>query len=272
MVLAGAALLLFIGGLGLWGFLVLRPQPPVTPPPTSAAPPLPTSPATPPPTQSARNGLDPEDAFSVEVRAVARCATVRVLNETTGDVGSGVLLGRKVEAAYVLTADHVTRGGQRFAVSTFSLASFPRPANVYNSVTVLPGSPAADLAILRVAIGDDPLPGKAPLCPPEAAPKGAFFALTVGCDEGRQPISVVDKVLARRRVRKPGTDETALYWEVAGKPEKGRSGGPLLDRQGRVIGVASGVGDEKGYYTHAEEIHAFLTANGLKWLYEVKNP
>jgi S1-C subfamily serine protease len=204
----------------------------------------------------------------------ARCATVRVVNETTGEEGSGVLVGRKGRSAYVLTADHVTHDDRRFALSTFSLASYPRAANVYNSVTVLARSPASDLAILRVDL-DDPLPGMAPLCPPDDVPQGTFFALTVGCDADhtdRPPISVADKVLRKVRVRKPGTEETALYWEVAGKPEKGRSGGPLLDRQDRVIGVASGVGDDKGYYVHAAEIHTFLTANGLKWLYENNGP
>jgi hypothetical protein len=35
--------------------------------------------------------------------------------------------------------------------------------------------------------------------------------------------------------------------------------------------VASGVGDAKGYYAHAEEVHAFLKRNALEWLYEEKS-
>ena len=42
----------------------------------------------------------------------------------------------------------------------------------------------------------------------------------------------------------------------------------MLDRSGRLVGVASGLGDGKGYYTHVEEVHAFLKRNGLEWLYE----
>jgi hypothetical protein len=38
----------------------------------------------------------------------------------------------------------------------------------------------------------------------------------------------------------------------------------------RLLGVASGVGDAKGCYTHAEEVYAFLKRSALEWLYEEK--
>jgi S1-C subfamily serine protease len=79
---------------------------------------------------------------------------------------------------------------------------------------------------------------------------------------------VVVEVRGPRKVRKPGEREAARYWETAAPPAGGRSGGPLLDRAGRVIGVASGAGDGRGYYAHAEEVHRFLRQNGLKWLFE----
>jgi hypothetical protein len=33
-----------------------------------------------------------------------------------------------------------------------------------------------------------------------------------------------------------------------------------------VIGVASGHDGTRGYYVHADEVHAFLRENGLRWL------
>jgi trypsin len=72
-------------------------------------------------------------------------------------------------------------------------------------------------------------------------------------------------------VRKPGANTSVLCWETAKTPAKGRSGGPLVDRRGYLIGVDSGAGDGKGYYIHIEEVHAFLKRNGLSWLYEEKS-
>jgi hypothetical protein len=61
-----------------------------------------------------------------------------------------------------------------------------------------------------------------------------------------------------------------LCWQTEKTPARGRSGGPLLDRRGLLIGLDSGAGDGKGYYVHVEELHAFLKRNGLDWLYEEK--
>jgi S1-C subfamily serine protease len=47
---------------------------------------------------------------------------------------------------------------------------------------------------------------------------------------------------------------------------KGRSGGPLIDQRGFVIGICSGTSDGKGYFTHTHEIHRFLKQNAFDWL------
>ena len=39
----------------------------------------------------------------------------------------------------------------------------------------------------------------------------------------------------------------------------------MLDQQGRLIGLASGVSGGKGYYIHLEEIRAFLQQQKLPW-------
>jgi hypothetical protein len=68
-------------------------------------------------------------------------------------------------------------------------------------------------------------------------------------------------------IRRPGEGAFAA-WEVATAPVKGRSGGPLFDRRGFVLGIASGANLELGYFTHTEEIHRFLKSNALEWLAE----
>jgi hypothetical protein len=46
----------------------------------------------------------------------------------------------------------------------------------------------------------------------------------------------------------------------------------LIDRQGRVIGVASGVNDGKGYYCHVEEISRWLKSTDFAFLVAEKKP
>ena len=74
-------------------------------------------------------------------------------------------------------------------------------------------------------------------------------------------------VLARRVVRRPG-GALGVFWETESAPVGGMSGGPLLDREGAVIGVCSAVSlaNGRGYFTHADEILAALAGSDHRWL------
>jgi S1-C subfamily serine protease len=207
----------------------------------------------------------PKDA---QVRALT--AGVRVVN-TTGDVtGSGVLLKRSGPVVYVLTAAHVVAGAKKLEVATFSADSYPKPAAVYGSVEVIATSKELDLAVIRWTTRDA-MPGVMEVCPVGKVPEGKnFAALSVGCADGGAPTCVLETVKAKKKVQKRADEDKVPCWETAAAPGKGRSGGPLLDTRGYLIGVDSGAGDGKGYYTHIEAIQSFLKANGLKWLTEEK--
>jgi S1-C subfamily serine protease len=212
--------------------------------------------------------LDSKD-FPKEAQVRAVTATVRVTNVTQGTAGSGVLLKRNGPLVYVLTAQHVVDGAKRLEVATFSAASYPKEAATYRTAEVIARSAEADLAVVRLTTRDE-MPGSVTVCPPSKVPDAKdFVALSVGCADGA-PTCALEDVKGKRRVRKPAADATVLCWEAATAPTKGRSGGPLLDRHGQLIGVDSGAGDGKGYYVHVEEVHTFLRSNGLKWLYEDK--
>ena len=60
--------------------------------------------------------------------------------------------------------------------------------------------------------------------------------------------------------------QPAFFWRTETPPELGRSGGPLLDAQGRVIGIAIAASGQKGFYAHHDEILAALKRNGFSWL------
>ncbi len=205
--------------------------------------------------------------FTKPVQQAAVTATVRVANVSAGSDGSGVLLHREGPYAYVLTANHVVDKAKQLNIYVFSAASYPKEAKVYKGAVVLARDARTDLAVLRVATRDT-LPVAA-LCPLKQAPVGKGFAvLAVGCRLGGEPQPLLDVVQAVPMIRRPGAAEAVQSWETAKAQVRGRSGGPLFDRQGRVIGVASGTSAGKGYYTHLREIHDFLKRNALDWLAE----
>jgi S1-C subfamily serine protease len=214
------------------------------------------------------SGVGPADAgaFPKRVQKAALAATARVTNVTQGTQGSGAILKKSGPFVYVLTANHVLEGGKTFEVAVYSPRSRPRPSATYRAIKVLARSVVADLAVLRVSTADA-VPGTAPVCPARLIPElKNVAALTVGCEGGKAPTCAMETVVGKRRLRKPGARATAYYWETKRPPLRGRSGGPLFDRRGFLIGLASGAGDGKGYYSHAEEVHAFLRSNGLRWL------
>lgn len=205
--------------------------------------------------------------FSKEAQTAALTATVRVVNGRQRVEGSGVVVGRKGSFVYVLTANHVVEKGDRLEVATFSAASYPKPARVYRSVRVVArAGDMRDLALLRV-VTDDRMPGTLALCPARVVPEEAGFkALSVGCAGGEAPTVLVDDVAGKKRVRREGEDKAASFWEVDRKQAEGRSGGPLVDRRGYLLGVCSGTDRDKSYFCHPDEVRAFFKESGFDWL------
>jgi S1-C subfamily serine protease len=202
--------------------------------------------------------------FSKEAQTAAVCATVRVVNPLAKIAGTGVILGRKGPAVYVLTACHVIdAGGRKLEVHTFSASSHPDPARKYRSVRVVArADDTRDLALLLV-VTDDALPSL-PLCPAGRVPEGmGFKALTVGCTDGKEPTCAVEEVTGKKRVRRESEFRAAFFWEVAHDQDDGRSGGPLVGKDGHLLGVCSGNSKDKSYYCHPDEVRVFLKECGF---------
>ncbi len=207
------------------------------------------------------------EEFSKELQQRAAAATVRIVNRTEKIEGSGVVIGRKDKAVYLLTAAHFLNRPTRLEISTFSADSYPRPAKVHDKAEVVARTrDLRDLALLRLTT-DDPPPDSLPLCSLGLVPKkDEFAALSVGCGVARAPVCLLEKVTAARLVRRGEKGKSALFWETAAAQMSGRSGGPLLDRRGHVLGIASGANRGKGYYCHITEIHRWLQATDFAFL------
>jgi hypothetical protein len=202
--------------------------------------------------------------FSKERQQTAIAATVRIVNSSRDAEGSGIIIGAKGPFVYILTAHHVIARANRLKIMTFSAASYPKVHRVYHTVRVIAeASGIRDLALLRVTTNDR-MPGVLKLCPVRLVPQeSGFKALSVGCPEGRAPTCLVDEVEGKKLVRREATGKSASFWEVNRKHLEGRSGGPIIDKQGHLLGVCSGTNRERTYFCHTEEIRAFLKESGL---------
>lgn len=206
------------------------------------------------------------DDFPEDIEAAAKAATVRV------DFGSGVIIGRDNETYYILTAAHCVGPRGIVKVTTFAGSPVLKPDRVYDLAEVVARNKESDIALVRV-VSRDKLPEVIQVCPKSAVPRQKVRVLTVGCNKG-PPNCYVDEVREREVVLRKYGSKTIAFWESGVPPAPGRSGGPIIDAEKRVLGVCCAGNDEKGvwkgYYCHIDEIHKFLEQNQFKWLMEKK--
>jgi hypothetical protein len=185
------------------------------------------------------------------VREAGVAATVRVGDPATGSVGTGVVLGARNGYVYVLTAAHVLGKDAKPRVETFGgKREAPDDWEIVFRAT------ESDLAVVRATAGTSEWPAVR-LAPPPAAGAAAPAAWSIGCDDGKDP-RVEAVTLTGQKFVRPKRGDGALFWEAKGEGVSGRSGGPLLDADGRLIGLASGTQEGKNYFTHLDEIRGAL--------------
>jgi S1-C subfamily serine protease len=206
--------------------------------------------------------IAPDPAAPWEV--VEACPLVKVIGLERA-TATAVVIGQKDGFAYLLTAHHAVADASPSDVHFYTRRSYPAVARVLRECKVVAKFPEADFALLKLDTEGTPVP-ELKLAPPAARPrKVPFAALSVGCSGANPPTGVDEKVGAKRFGRREG-GETAFFWETAVMPKKGRSGGPLV-ADGKVIGICAAGKDNRGYYTHADELLAGLKAEGYGWLW-----
>ena len=195
-------------------------------------------------------------------------ATVRIIDPTRQAEGSGTVIGKAGGLLYVLTARHVVGDADTVDVQSFTFAdATPRNGILYHNAEIMARATDSDLAILRLPapkfVGQ-PLP----ICPPKSSPeKLPLRVCTAVCRPAGLPACASNRIMRKKRVKKPGGDQGTLYWVMENPPKSGDSGGAAVDQRGYVIGVCSGKAGKTGYFCHLEEIRRFLRAEGLQWLY-----
>jgi hypothetical protein len=150
-------------------------------------------------------------------------------------------------------------------VHLFSAASFPQAQRVYRSASVLADLPADDLAVVRFAASEPVVP--LTICPAEeASVELNSQVITIGCSHGEAPTCNLDRIVDYHPILRPEAKNAVLSWKLRGSSLPGRSGGPLVDGRGYLLGIASGVGDGQSYYVHLSVLRDFLDKSGLAWL------
>ncbi|HEV3385572.1 MAG TPA: serine protease [Gemmata sp.] len=191
-----------------------------------------------------------------DIRDRGKAATVKVTSDADNQNGSGVAIAQGGAHTYFLTACHIVPTAKKVEVKVSGGKTY--------TAEVFVRSPESDLAILRLPTSEG-LPVPIKLAAMGIKPKNL---LSIGWEKGDAPNCLDESFKGKVRLKKPGETNAVLCWEVERKPAAGRSGGPLLDESGLVLGVASGHDGKTGYYVHIDEIHAFLRLSGLRWLTE----
>ena len=212
-----------------------------------AAPPLPlTAPL--PPLPAATLDLRPAArratpaVVHVDARVVGRDrATVKALfgreenSGTTGGEGSGVIYSAD---GYIVTNYHVVQAADRVLVTTADRQRF--------TAEIVGTEPKSDLAVLKVEAEGLPF---LDLADSDTAEPGQWV-LAVGSPLGLTSTVTAGIVSAKGRslsiLRDPDAIESFIQTDAAVNP--GNSGGPLVDSEGRLLGINTAIASKTGRF------------------------
>jgi serine protease Do len=169
-------------------------------------------------------------------------------------VGSGVLVD---SAGYVVTCYHVIADATRISVSPFNQATAPINAQFIASQD--------DLALLRLESG---APFPAAQFGDSGLAEVGDWVLAVGHPFGLG-LTVTAGIIGRRRgvLDVPGGGQYTGLFQTDAPINEGSSGGPLVDLQGRVVGLNTAIYSPTGAFSGAgfaipsNRVREFLTVN-----------
>ncbi|MCR9295037.1 MAG: serine protease [bacterium] len=177
-------------------------------------------------------------------------------------VGTGFIVRHTPTGIDLVTAQHVTDDMEDVVLRLWLGSGTTSNYRDYATFEVIYADYTRDLSYVRVVhqFGEGEGGVQAALRvasnPPE---KKEFFAWAVDAgDVAEKPRMLGVNVVDRIRAKRFKTTDPIHYWKLEQDSAPGMSGGPLLDQQGNVIGVASGNSRGHGYYCAHREIVTFL--------------
>lgn len=205
--------------------------------------------------------LVPADARLGE-KADPLAATVRIrIRDKKGDnFGTGTVIDSRPGRTLILTCGHIFRGwtdDHQIQVDVFSGGA--KAETIIGSRVV--HDLEDDVALIRITT-EEPLP-VCRVAPPATKILTGLPVVSVGCNGGDDPTVQSQKITAVNRYLGAENIECGVV------PARGRSGGGLFDRAGRVIGVcwSANPKDNEGLYAGLKTIHKLLDSQRLGGLY-----
>ena len=181
-------------------------------------------------TTTAVSNAPAADAGVSDIYAQTAPGVAFIQNEGNGATGSGFLID---DQGHIVTNEHVVEGSSRFTVR-FGEDGDELPAKLVGK------DPSTDLAVLEVDGKDLPAETKPLELASSSRLRPGDVAIAIGSPFGLEG-SVTTGVISAldRAIRSPNgfSIDGVLQTDAAINP--GNSGGPLLDAEGRVIGVNS---------------------------------
>ncbi|MCA9240566.1 MAG: trypsin-like peptidase domain-containing protein, partial [Planctomycetales bacterium] len=203
----------------------------------------------------------------IELAMLASTVRMRVEDESGHSFGTGAIVDARQGEALVLTCAHLFRDSNGRAMG--------RPQNVtvevYQGGRVVERTPLShilscnfdsDVALVSFRPTTSVSPARI-AASPESSQQGAEV-LSVGCDRGADP------TVRRSRVTAVNRYLGAANVTATGPPVEGRSGGPLFNTAGEVVGVCNAADheDNEGIYAALPAIHAALDQLHLSAIYQ----
>lgn len=198
-------------------------------------------------------------------RLIASTVRLSIADPGGKSTGTGAIVDARNGRALVLTCGHLFReSGGRGAIEVSLFTAGPNGAEVRGTVPgeLLDYDLERDLALVRFEMR-----GEVPVTP--VAPLGTQLepgapVTSVGCSHGENPTAWSTRITTINRYQ--GYPNV----EAARAPVEGRSGGPLYNAAGQVIGVcfAANPEDDEGLYASLASIHAKLDELQMSAVYQ----
>jgi S1-C subfamily serine protease len=198
-------------------------------------------------------------------RLIASTVRLSIADPGGKSTGTGAIVDARNGRALVLTCGHLFReSAGRGAIEVSLFTAGPNGAEVRGTVPgeLLDYDLERDLALVRFEMR-----GEVPVTP--VAPLGTQLepgapVTSVGCSHGENPTAWSSRITTINRYQ--GYPNV----EAARAPVEGRSGGPLYNSQGQVIGVcfAANPEDDEGLYASLASIHAKLDELQMSAVYQ----
>ena len=203
---------------------------------------------------------DPQPLPAEAIGPMASSVRLRIDEDGLVNYGSGTIVSSKPGRTVIATCGHLFRDMEPGVSVEVDFFRNGQPVRTLGRCLAF--NLKSDVGLVEVPT-ESTWPS-APVATTTQAPGDDESVVSIGCSGGADPTAEATRITCLNRYQGPDNIE------VDRMPCKGRSGGGLFDRTGRLIGVCIGelVESERGLYAGLAALHDLLDEASLGELYE----